>query len=426
MTRAITLLGLLAVMAGCGPDPGPPDAALQWTEVADNYAPGALLSIWSNGPDNVWVVGGEPGSAVVRSYDGSGWTAHDTGLSQGLRWVHGFDSGELFVVGDGGAISMHSDGVWTPMDSGSPGATFWGVWGSAPDDVYAVGGPYFQAPSGVCANNDIPDCSLDETQLAATSSDEAGEETGDGEAPESGEEGSDGEAPESGEETGEEEPEAKSCHAPSSCDDDDPCTEDVCVGGVAFEKDVVVHYDGSTWSRVTLPDQSSPTSGQLYKVWGSGPDDVFIVGSEARSLHGSADAWEWVDAGVGVPLWTVAGTDADTVYAVGGLFNNATLIQWDGAAWDVVALPEEQPSMLQGLWVDTDGTVYIAGPNGYTATRSPAGDWVIGDVITALQYHAIFGDGAGGLYVAGGDISTAKSEHLGVLSTTASGVAPLP
>ncbi len=393
-TRAILMtgawLGLAILAMGCTTDPEPTGPNLAWESLAEGYEPGALLSIWSNGPDNVWVVGGEPGHAVVLAYDGAQWDEVDAGVEHGLRWIHGFDSGEVFVAGDAGTISRCIDTVCTPMDTGDvDGATFWGIWGSAPDDVYAVGGPYFQAASGVCAHEVIAEC--EEEPSEAPSEDPS------------------------------------SCHAAAACDDGDPCTTDLCDGGVPFEKDIVVHFDGTSWTRMTLPDQEGPSSGQLYKVWGSSADDVFIVGSEGRTLHGGGGTWEWVDAGVGsLPLWTVAGFGPDRVYAVGGLFNNATLIRWDGNQWENVPLAEEQPSMLQGLWINSLGTVHVAGPEGYTAALPEDGEWVLGAPITTLQYHAITGDGAGGLYVAGGDIGGAKEHHVGVLSTTAPNVPQVP
>lgn len=42
-------------------------------------------------------------------------------------------------------------------------------------------------------------------------------------------------------------------------------------------------YDGATWSQVTLP--ASVASNTLYAVWGTGPNDVWVGGSQGLLLH---------------------------------------------------------------------------------------------------------------------------------------------
>ena len=101
---------LLLLLGGCkeetiiynGPEP------LKWKILVDHHDPGALLSIWSNGPDNIWVAGGKADQAVALSFDGDDWTSHDTGLDTQLWWVHGFEDSTAIVVGNGGSAAMAS------------------------------------------------------------------------------------------------------------------------------------------------------------------------------------------------------------------------------------------------------------------------------------------------------------------------------
>ncbi len=103
----------------------------------------ALLSVWGTGSDDVWAVGGDPDDGLgplVLHYDGSAWTRLDSGQRElDLWWVFGFEGGPVFMSGAGGTILSYQDGEFTEYET--PGSSIvFGMWGSAPDDVWAVGG----------------------------------------------------------------------------------------------------------------------------------------------------------------------------------------------------------------------------------------------------------------------------------------------
>jgi hypothetical protein len=342
MTRlraALMLAGLALVVPACsGKGPDRTAIPLDWQEVADSYAPGALVSVWAGGPDDVWVVGGERGRSVVLHFDGTGWESRDPGLREPLWWVHGFPGGPVFVAGDHGAIARWDDGAWETLDSGAPGTLFYGIWGAAPDDIWAVGGP---------------------TQTPAS--------------------------------------------------------------GVEPEGDVVLHYDGSAWTRVeiqALLDKPASQGKNLFKVWGASASEVFIVGDSGMALHYDGSAWTRVDTGVSnQPLFTVIGRDASDVDAVGGLAV-PVLIRWDGTRWNDVTLPTVVPQVIQGVWTAPGEAVYLAGWYGFTASLDLDGTWEVVETGSPLAYHAVSGDGDGALWAVGGDIYSVLSDHEGTIITT--------
>jgi hypothetical protein len=109
-------------------------------QVVHEDLPGALLSVWGTSADDVWVVGADAGDGpLVLHYDGDAWEELSTGHAGTLWWVFGFESGPVYMGGEGGAILRYEDGTFTPMTT--PGTqTVFGIWGSSPDDVWAVGG----------------------------------------------------------------------------------------------------------------------------------------------------------------------------------------------------------------------------------------------------------------------------------------------
>ncbi len=153
------------VLTGC---PGPaPDGEDLLRVVAEGVPGGALLSVWGNAGDGaLYLAGGYvgvdparvPGRAgrLVRYRGGAFTTLCRTDAA--LWWVHGV-AGELWAVGDAGAVLRYRDGACERMSTGltfSEGApTFWGVYARAPDDVWIVGGsPRPTGPTGVLVHYD--------------------------------------------------------------------------------------------------------------------------------------------------------------------------------------------------------------------------------------------------------------------------------
>ena len=92
------------------------------------------------------------------------------------------------------------------------------------------------------------------------------------------------------------------------------------VGG--FMSPIILHYDGSSWSEMTLPEIPG-TIAQFTDVWGTGPNDVFAVGaSEPDRLgfvcHWDGNSWEIMDGEHPKLLRGVWGSAWNDVWAVGG------------------------------------------------------------------------------------------------------------
>jgi hypothetical protein len=158
------------------------------------------------------------------------------------------------------------------------------------------------------------------------------------------------------------------------------------------------HWNGTTWSAVTLPQPTStglPTT--LNAISASGPDNVWIVGGyllqigssyrdETYALHFNGTAWSVVT----MPL--VSGSDTSLVYAFSGLKANSpadvwavggsadnipmqggtttsTLIEhWNGTAWSVV--PSLSPGADNGL-------------GGVTTSNASNDVWAVGYQVSA-------------------------------------------
>jgi hypothetical protein len=111
-----------------------------------------LHGVWGHSADNVYAVGKlgckrstiglrETDDTTVWHYNGNAdkiWTYVDVPADETLYGIWGSAADDIFAVGENGRI-LHFDGlIWSVQDSPTT-QTLRAVWGSAYDDVYAVG-----------------------------------------------------------------------------------------------------------------------------------------------------------------------------------------------------------------------------------------------------------------------------------------------
>jgi hypothetical protein len=316
---------LLMILAACDPDPA-------FFEPID-HPRAAFMSVGGSGPDDVWIVGAQPSplepAVVLRRRDGGAWRSVDTGALHPIWWVHGFEGGPTFLGGGGGTV-LRVDGDAVTRTPTPPffGNTVFGVWGAAPDDVWAV-------------------------------------------------------------------------------------------GGFAGRDGFVWRYDGQAWTALELPDDlPRARDGEipsLFKVWGRSSTDVWIVGGLGTVLHYDGDALRVVPSPTDRPLFTVTG-NANEVFIVGGDARGVVLRGGLGGLVDDT--PVGAP-LLQGVTVDAKGRPWIAGAGGYAA-RLKGARWREVDLGMSEQpqsVHALWSDGSGNIWGAGGGVLSANLDEGVVCST---------
>ncbi len=124
-------------LAGC-----PDDDCTDWAALAELDR--AALAVQGVAVDDVWVVGGGLGlgGPLAAHWDGERWTRHDPAGPAGddtLWWVWTASDGTTWMVGEHGLV-VRRRGADVSIERIATDATLYGVWGSAPDDVWIVGG----------------------------------------------------------------------------------------------------------------------------------------------------------------------------------------------------------------------------------------------------------------------------------------------
>lgn len=218
--------------------------------------PGPIAAMWGRSAGDIWAVGpfvDEIGTPTIWHSDGwrSGhpvWAfaetsntdpPHPEALSFNAIW--GNADSEVWVVGMGGKTRFGSERgqagrTWTSVNSNTS-YDLYAVWGSADGDVWAAGAGgtmrrFTRAGgSGAYAATSVP-LPTDATIAAITGF----------------------------------------------------AANDVWAVG---SEGTLVHYDGKTWTRIALP-VADPAKDDLFAIWGSGPDDLWIVGRNTLLYKGSA------------------------------------------------------------------------------------------------------------------------------------------
>ena len=104
---------------------------------------------------------------------------------------------------------------------------------------------------------------------------------------------------------------------------------------------------------VTYPDPLKPVVGQWFLgVWGSGPDDVYVVGQPGLIFHWNGSAWAQQTSGTTAALTDVWGDDSGNVYITG---HDGVILRKSGDSWvdmgsgtdaDLFAIGEYQGSVF--------------------------------------------------------------------------------
>jgi len=112
-------------------------AGSTWTVVSNTFDG---LGVWGSGPADVYVVGWDFGGdqGYIEHFNGS-WSPVSPPMALApLRGVWGSASNNVYAVGDTGTVILYDGVDWTGVDTGTTVDLF-AIWGTGPQDVFVVG-----------------------------------------------------------------------------------------------------------------------------------------------------------------------------------------------------------------------------------------------------------------------------------------------
>lgn len=265
-----------------------------------------IRAVWASDLHTIYAAG----NSIYRFRDGT-WTEMPTGLETRYHSIWGRGSGEILVGGRQSIIGYHDGDGWTRVFGGGEDddGRISAFWESSTGQVFAVGGPGFAVQPGYAQIVRCEGVACGET---AGWSQTVFREHG---------------ALQDVWGTSDENVFAVGGRGTILHFDGDQWTPmesgtDVDLHGVwgtaggpvyaVGDQGTILRYDGGAWSRVTLPYDAGRfpwvSSAQFRGIWGSGPDDIYIVGnSDGLILHHDGLGWAPIRTDIDQPLLRVWG-----------------------------------------------------------------------------------------------------------------------
>lgn len=153
----------------------------------------------------------------------------------------------------------------------------------------------------------------------------------------------------------------------------------------------IVRHAGSEWL-----EQTSGTTSDLFAVWGD-PNSarVFAVGAAGTVVSHDGSAWQTQTSGTTAPLRSVWGSSATDVFAVG---DNGTILHFDGTSWTAQSSGTTQN--LRGVWGSSPNSVFAVGAGG-TVLRYDGVRWTAQSTGFQMDFTDVWGSSASDVFVSG-------------------------
>ena len=359
----------------------------QWSWRAIAGQGGDVNAVWGTAAGDVFIVG--DGGAIFH-YDGTQWQAMNSQTDVELKDVWGSSGQDVYAVGLG--TILHFDGAqWTsmPIDPSTDADTgFSRVWGASSQDVLILGdGSIYQLDDGQWGVAQT--ATLGYRDLWGSSSTDIyalnmyGIMHFDG---------SQWQVLDTGMDVS-----LNAIHGTAS-------NHIIAVGDSGH----IQRYDGQQWQVMT----SGAGLTDLCDIWGSGPSDIYAVGASGRILHYDGTQWSDVPSGTRTDLNAAWGSCAGDLYIAG---DNATLLHFNGGALNEIALPTQglpQLPSLRDIWGSGQADVFVAGTLG-TIFHFDGDRWTLmavpdttyeGIFATARQsFYSVWGTSSASVFATGQD-----------------------
>jgi len=171
------------------------------------------------------------------------------------------------------------------------------------------------------------------------------------------------------------------------------------------------HYDGANWF-----EMSSGTDANLEGVWGSGPSDVYAAGIDVSTwegvlLHYDGAAWSRVDPGSTAWLNAIWGSGPNDVYAVGLDMDSGmgAILHYDGSGWS--AIDTAVASGFHGVWGSGATNVFVVADSGIVL-HFDGSDWSPMESGTTATLHGLWGSGPNDVFTVGADLAVQNAVLL--------------
>ena len=344
----------------------------KWNERLVPYEGIDFIDIWGTDVFNVWATST---NEVIHITSNMVWTIQSPSISGPVRAIHGSSSADVWAMGTWGN-SWHWKGAsWTPHQS-KDYSDYTDVFALDAKQAWAVGqrGASFTLENGAWKNMSAnvsklravtAACSVTEEDIWIASVNPTGIQHYDGRQ-----------------------------LVDFQLDDDASIFALWCLASdqvwAVGPQGKLRRWQGESWTNVP-----SPSTEHLNGVWGSG-DTIWAVGNNGTILNWQETRGSWLaeEALVEQKLNGVFGSAPDDVWVVGGL---GVLLHFDGIAWRSLASPTIAD--LSAVWASSKNDVWITSIDG-SVYYWDGSDWEQ-QLNSGISQYAIWGLGPDDIWTAG-------------------------
>lgn len=133
--------------------------------------------------------------------------------------------------------------------------------------------------------------------------------------------------------------------------------DDIFAAGTTDDAAHILHYDGSTWTKMDMPETPDGSNTGLMRIMGSSANNVFAVGADGSIFHYDGMSWEYISTSPNYffeDLWVDDSGIAHMVCSETG-----SVFRFDGD--NLEKLYQDSDLFLRGIWGDNQGNLFVAG-----------------------------------------------------------------
>ena len=118
----------------------------------------------------------------------------------------------------------------------------------------------------------------------------------------------------------------------------------------------VIHYDGTQWT-----DLISPIKEDIYGIWGSQDNDIYVRTVFAQVYHYDGSNWTKVFQKTALSFHGIFGLAQNEVFTVG---ENNTVYEYDGLNWSIKLSENLISPDINGVLGFSDTNIFAVGNDG--------------------------------------------------------------
>lgn len=195
---------------------------------------------------------------------------------------------------------------------------------------------------------------------------------------------------------------------------------------------LVAHYDGNVWTEV-----DTGATDTFWWTFGLSAGDVFFVGEQGSIYRKQGDTVQRMVTPTDLTIYGIWGESADDLWAVGGDPLAATptpvILRFDGTTWTDDTPAVDIGGALFKVWGNSPSDVFACGQDG-TMLHYDGSDWVAQDTGTNAPLFTVHSLSADEVWAVGGpparvlryDGSAWAEEDTGLPASVLNGVAVAP